>query len=120
MHAVKKFFGVAAVRSRHCIGAVNDFQSRDFQRALHQIGIQRQRFLHGGKALFGVTVNPNETLLVLQIVVDHQPDLRIEECAVLGHGAQIIVGGEGPVFHHRATGFGCGRHCGPISMHRRA
>ena len=52
--------------------------------------------------------------------MNDQPDLRIEKCAVLGHGAQVIVCSKRPVLHNCATGFGCGRHRRPVSMHRRA
>ena len=106
-HAINKLLRVATVRARNRIGAEDDLQTVGRDGAAEQIKIERQRLLHRLESLFRVVADSEIVLLVVEIILDHQPRLRIEPGAALGHELQVIIGGIRPVLDLRATGKSC-------------
>ena len=92
--------------SGHGIGPKDDLQPGSLQRALEHFHVEWKDFLHLGEAFFGVAGRAEKLFFVIQIIVDHQPNLRIEPGAVTRHVAQIIVGGKAAVFHFGTAGVG--------------
>ena len=83
--AVDKVLGVAAVRARHRVGAVDNLQSWNTHRSLNKFLVRRDEPLHCRKALFRVVRRGEIAVLVLEISLKQQPGLRIEVGAALGH-----------------------------------
>ena len=79
------------MRTRHCIGPEDDFESGSFHGVTDNIVIEGQGAFHRSEAFFGVTGCAEEPLLVDEIILDHKTSLRIEVCAMFGHQFQSIV-----------------------------
>ena len=91
-HAVNKILRVAAVRARHGVRAVNNFQPRNaLQRASNELLVRGDEILHRGKSFFRVVGWGEIPVLVLEISFQQQPGLRIEIRPVFSHQFQILV-----------------------------
>src|SRR5438034_2221700 len=82
-HTIDELFGVTTVRARERVGAENDFESGDLNRAADDIVIERHGPLHRRETFLGVALRAEEALLVSQIILDHESGLRIKICAVV-------------------------------------
>ena len=82
--------------------------------------IERQGLLHRGETFLGVAGCAEEALLVSEIILDHEPGLRIEICAVLSQNFEVVIGGQRAVLDLSATGKCGGAHGVLVGVHERA
>src|SRR5690348_13118716 len=103
-NTVDQLFRVAAVGAGNCVSAKNDFQAGDFQRAAHEVGVQRKRLLHLLEAGLRIVADAEIARFIVEVILNYEADLRIEVSAMLGHQTEVVVGGESPVLDFRASG----------------
>src|SRR5437773_6104441 len=82
-HAIDELLGVATMRAGERVCAENDLESGNLNRAADDIVIERHGPLHRRETFLSVALRAEEALLVSQIILDHEPSLRIEICPVL-------------------------------------
>ena len=92
----------------HRVRAEDDFQFGSLCGSPHYIMVHWNDLLHGGKTVeCGREVGRADKLfLVLQIILQKQPSLRIEVCPFLGHQLQIVVRGSEAVLDLGTSGNG--------------
>ena len=92
------------MRARERVGAENDFESGNLNRAADDIVIERHGSLHRPEAFLGVALRAEEALLVSQVILDYEPSLRIKICAVLGQNFEVVIGRHCAVLHLSTAG----------------
>jgi len=103
LHAVDDLLGAPAVRAGTGVGPHDQLQPAHRERVLEHLALHRNALLGEGEALFVEIADAQVAGLVLEIVLRHEPDVRLEPGAVLLHQLELGGGRLAAVGHRRAS-----------------
>ena len=118
--APDELLGVPSMRARGGVGREDHFRPRRTHRQRADLEVARQVALHDRHALFREAGRADVARLVLEIVLDHQADLRTDESAGLYRGVDIRLSGVGEVLDLPASCTRGGANLRTVGVHHRA
>src|SRR5207249_8269930 len=85
LHPINQLFPVLPEGARDGVGAEHDAELGASQRLLEHCEYEGDRSMHLREPLLGVVLHAEKARLVVEVVLEHEVQVRIEERPVIGH-----------------------------------
>ena len=99
-----KLLAISSVCAGDCIGAIDDLKTTNLQSPLEPFKDNRFSLHHIGEPFFVIVADTQVLLLVRNVILKNEADIRIEVGSILHHQFEDIIRNEGAVFHRSAAG----------------